>query len=281
MTRCRVLLIAVVFLCAGSLFAQTKPRTSAAKSANELRNELLRKTTHSYYLLQQHGFAGATFSASVSWESFYRELKAPQDVLDKLVPALKDVRFEVKLDAKGAATVSVKAGPPPADPVLASRVKGAEDGMVSVLEGIFQTWAPMAVTPIFDPADDNSKLDVKLVDGKYQITQKQADVDTQLVVDQSGKIERMLVVLNGSTVDMNPRWRNELDGYLISGYAAVILQKETVQQNMEVAFEYQEMGGMKLLQSADVAVVLPQMNAHILISFGEYKLEQKAPETGR
>ena len=282
MTRLCATVVCFLALTSISANSQTKapatPAPSAASAANaapspaELRREFQQKIEHLYYKPSEHGFHGFRCSATPDWDELYKNVRVDAYLMESLKPALKQTQFQVVLGEDGASAVSHQLGEPPRSLEVAERLRTTVDGLDNILAGALQSWAALSTHSMLPaPGDDN--YEIERSDGKYRLRRRGEDSEERMVVDASGRIERVEESNARFSIVLLPRWEETAEGLILSGYEADITSEGASMEKMRVGFAYMELRGQRLPQLVTLWMETPQGVLSGPISFSNYKFD--------
>jgi len=241
----------------------------AALAQTTADDQLVAKMRESYYDLHKEGLSGFRCEARVDWDAALRSMKIEDAARGQLLPALKQMHFEVTVKAGGPPEVSRQFDGTPPNEETARRT-GAAAGRVEQMLGEFlQEWSMFA----FGPPLPSTKQDYRLepIDGGYHITVRSDPVVFE-TLNKDYALEEVAFAEQHTTATMRPQFQRGEKGY----FPAVLDSKidsaraDTVETHIEIA--YQSTDGFSLPQTASVQSKQSPGDVQVQFTFSNYQI---------
>ena len=248
------------------MFALPSARALAQTTADD---QLVAKMRDAYYDLHKEGLNGFRCQARVDWDAALRSMKIDDATREQLLPVLRQMHFEVAVNAGGPPEVSPRFDGPPPDEQTAQRLRAATGRIEQMLGEFLQEWSMFA----FGPPLPSTKQDYRLepIDGGYHITVRSDPVVFE-TLNKDYAFEEVAFAEQHTTATMRPQFKRGEKGY----FPAVLDSKidsaraDMIETHIEIA--YQSTDGFSLPQTALVQSKQSPGDVQVQFSFSDFQL---------
>ena len=274
MSRCRrfAQILPILIASLGAMTLQPTLRAQQAPATNPDPKGILGHAHAAYYNLSSRGFKRYRFQANPDWAYLLGDLaKTNPAAFDSAMALFGKVRFDVVVDAKGAAKVSHNNVETPNEQTKAG-MNQVYDGMDQMLTGFFQTWHPfMLQTPFSSPG---KALNLEETGDKYRVRWvEEENIKVDILMDRTYAVAEMKV--NSPVFDsvIYPVFDRQSGGLVLASYEADYLDKSGGPKiHVKVLIKNRTLQGLVLPSDLDLTARVGESTTHILVAFTEASL---------
>lgn len=222
----------------GLISAQSVP-----SGATKNQQSVVREAAAEYYTLKGRGLSECRCDVEPNFDEML-SLAKPESTKNQLSSLLKQTHFRLTIGPTGATAMSQDADYAPPDDQLASRLQRITLGLNQTVTGFFQMWSQMTFnSPLPDP---NSKYEIENLNDGYQLTYQQGTTQATTTMTRTYLITRSIAKDPHFYVDIQPRWLQLKEGYILSGVAAQVGPNPFVTAKEEFKVSYQILDDLEL-----------------------------------
>ena len=232
-------------------------------------DQLIAKMRETYYDLHKEGLNEFHCQARVDWDAALRSLKMDDATRAQLLPILRQMHFEVAVNAGGPPEISPRFEGAPPDEQTAQRLRAATGRIEQMLGEFLQEWSMFA----FGPPLPSTKQDYRLepIDSGYHITVRSDPVVFE-TLNKDYVFEEVAFAEQHTTATMRPQFKRGEKGYFPTVLDSKIdsARADTIETHIEIA--YQSTDGFSLPQTASVQSKQSPGDVQVAFSFSNYQL---------
>lgn len=232
--------------------------------------ETVRAAREAYYSLAANGFQGMTADVEVDWAFILgRPLTSDEQ---RVFGAIK---FQVGLDANGAATVTATT-PPPANENQRAGFAQITGGMDQMLTGFFQTWSMfMIASPLPSPG---SAFQLQREAKSYRLSYRSGPAAVVTTLLKNYAITSYTAASPDSTDTVRPVFTPTEDGFVLTGYAAeYVTPSGAGNTSLTVDLTYQDVAGLRLAKGMTLDSTYEGQASRVKIEFKNVAVKKRAP----
>ena len=220
------------------------------------KKEVIRRAAQSLYNLKARGLLQFSCRVSPDFEATYKDIKMDDVGRKQVLPAAKNVQFQVVVGPSGAANVSHIFTEAPATQEIGDRLQKISAGMEQVVSGFFQTWSSLMIKSPFSGSPDDYQLEENS-DG-YHLIADAANTHVEIVLDRG--FTPTSVVVRSSEFDgtVHPHFEKLKDESILRSYEATYKTNGGSAQDLTVKVDYQDVEGLALPRTIEAIMALPQ-----------------------
>lgn len=233
---------------------------------------ILGQARAAYYNLSSRGFKQYRFLARPDWAYLLGDLaRTDPAAFNSAMALFAKVRFDVVVDAKGAAKVSHNNVETPNEQARAG-MDQVYGGMDQMLTGFFQTWHPfMLQTPFSSPG---KALDLEESGDHYRVRWvEEENIKVDILMDRTYAVTEMKV--NSPVFDsvIHPVFDRPSGGLVLASYEADYRDKSGGPKiHVKVLIKNRPIQGLVVPSDLDLTAQVGETNTHILVAFTEASL---------
>jgi len=276
MSCCRRFAKVLPILIGGLGAMSLQPCLGAPQAATNLDPKGIVGQAHAaYYNLSSRGFKQYRFLANPDWAYLLGDLAKTNPAAFKAAMVLfSKVRFDVVVDAKGAAKVSHNTIDTPNEQTKAG-MNQVYDGMDQMLTGFFQTWHPfMLQTPFSSPG---KALNFEELGGKIRVRWVEEETTkVDILMDRTYAVTEMKV--SSPTFDsvIYPVFDQQSGRLVLTSYEADYMDKSGGPKiHVKVLIKNHPIQGLLLPSDLDLTARVGESTTHVLVAFAEATLEKQ------
>ncbi len=254
-SHCRPIVIAAL------LFAVVcAPAWSADKK------DVLRRSGASLYNLKADGLVEFSCQASPDFDTAYKDIKMDEVGRTQMLPAAKNIRFQVAVGPSGAANVSHQFAEAPPNQEIADRLQKVAGGMEQIIGGFFKTWSSLMMNSPFTGSPDDYQMD-EVADG-YRVTADAGSTHVEILLDHSYTPTSISARSTNFDGTVRPIFIKRKDKSLLQSYAGSSKTSGRASQDLSMKIEYQDVEGLAIPRTIEAIMILPQgrLDAPITLS---------------
>ena len=270
MSRCRRLAQVLPFLIAslGALiWPPALPGQTPVTAADP--KVVLGQARAAYYNLSSRGFRQYRFQARPDWASMLGDLaKTNPDAFEGAMKLFGKVRFEVVVDAEGAAKVSHNDVEAPSEQAKGG-MNQVYSGMEQMLTGFFQTWTPFMIqTPFTKPGTD---LSLEAVGSQYRVRWVESgSTKVDILMDRAYAVTEMKVSSPVFDSVIRPVFDRSPGGLVLVRYEAEYREKPPAPPiRVAVLIKNKPIQGLLVPSDLDLTAWVGDNKTHVLVAFAE------------
>jgi hypothetical protein len=268
LSRCRhfAQILPILIASLGAITLQPTLRAQAPAAVLDSK-EVLAKAKAAYYNLSARGFKQYTFQATPDWSYLLGDLaKTNPAGFDAAMKVFAKVRFEVVVDAAGAAKITHNSVETPNDQMKAG-MNQVYSGMDQMLTGFFQTWNPFMIETPFSSVgsalklvDTGSNYQVQWVEGK--------DTRVDILMDGTFAVTEMKVSTPQFDSVIRPVFDRLPGGLVLASYEATYQEPSPAPKiRVVVLIKNKLVQGLLVPSDLDLTAWVGDNKTHILVAF--------------
>lgn len=232
--------------------------------------ETVRAAREAYYSLAANGFLGMTADVEPDWAFILgRPLTSDEQ---RVFGAIK---FQVDLDANGAASVTATT-PPPANEAQRAGFAQITGGMGQMLTGFFQTWSMFMITPPLPSPSFAFQLQREAK--SYRLSYKSGPSAVVTTFLKNYAITSYSVATPDSTDTVMPVFTPTEDGFVLTGYAGeYITPSGAGNTSLKVDLTYQDVAGLRLAKVMTLDSTYEGQPSRVKLEFRNVAVKKRAP----
>ncbi len=237
------------------------------------KKEVIQRARQSLYSLKTDGLIEFSCQASLDFDAAYKDIKMDDIGRTQMLPAARNIRFQVAVGPSGAANVSHQFAEAPPNQEVADRLKNVAGGMEQIISGFFQTWSNLMIGSPFTGSPDEYQVD-ELPDG-YRVMADAGTTHVEILLDRNYMLTSLAARTSDFDGTVRPHFTKRKDASLLQSYDATYKTTGASSQDLSMKIEYQDLEGLPIPHTIEVIMTLPQGHIDAPITLSNCQVKKK------